>query len=79
MKQPIALDTCTKTETHDFEKNLTTDVSIDSTNKELKLLLKRISSDLQTLRREHEENEKNELILLKWKYATIILDRFFLF
>ena len=75
MKPPTALSKTKKTETHDFEITLLS--TIDSTNKEIRHILKKISDDLANLREAHEENEKNELILLKWKFSSMILDRFF--
>ena len=75
MKQPTALSTVTKTEIYDLDT--TSNNTTDATNKELRYTLKKILDYLVILKETHEKNEENELILLKWKFASLVLDRFF--
>lgn len=75
MKQPTALSAFTKTEIYDLDT--TSNNTTDATNKELRYTLKKILDYLVILKETHEKNEENELILLKWKFASLVLDRFF--
>ena len=62
---------------HPIEDIKVKEYSSNLTKDTLENLLKKISDDLAYLKKSTQEDDQEELCLLKWKFATMVIDRLF--
>ncbi len=83
MKLPSKLEEFTnKKKLFDFKlvnKESLCETKDDKFNLNLKKILRKISNDLEYIKQSQEEKDEDELLMLKWKYVTMVIDRLFFY